>query len=112
MDSLSVMIEGLYYTTIERKIADYYDMGFPDNSNIPVQMSYPEFGSYYLICTKASGEFEIRITKQWMINNCYFKYLLVKDPRERSLTEGLLGYLLDVKYIEEEHKARRKSKQD
>jgi len=64
MNSLNVMIEDLYYTTIEGKIADYYNMGIPDNSNIPVQISCSAFGSYYLICTKASGEFEIRITKQ------------------------------------------------
>ena len=64
MDCLSVKIDNLYYGTIEMEIAEYYNMGSPDNSSIPPEMSENEFGNYILICTKASGEFSIRITKQ------------------------------------------------
>lgn len=41
--------------------------------------------------------------KEWMKNNCYFQYLPVQDSRERGHIEGMIGYLLDSKYIEDEH---------
>lgn len=57
-------IENLYYITIERKIANYFDMGSPDNSNIPPQMQDNASGEYILICTKKSGSFLISNQKQ------------------------------------------------
>jgi predicted GIY-YIG superfamily endonuclease len=41
--------------------------------------------------------------KAWLKENCYFKYAEVQDSRERGHVEGLLGFLLDSRYIEEEH---------
>lgn len=41
--------------------------------------------------------------KQWIKNNCYFQYINIEDSRERGHVEGLLGLLLDSRYIEDEH---------
>ena len=41
--------------------------------------------------------------KSWIKENCYFQYIPIDDSRERGHTEGLIGYLLDSKYIEDEH---------
>ncbi|KGN02120.1 hypothetical protein Z969_06740 [Clostridium novyi A str. 4570] len=41
--------------------------------------------------------------KQWIKNNCYFQYVNIEDSRQRGHTEGLLGFLLDSRYIEDEH---------
>lgn len=41
--------------------------------------------------------------KEWMKYNCYFQYLPIQDSRKRGHIEGLIGYLLDSKYIEDEH---------
>lgn len=41
--------------------------------------------------------------KQWIKNNCYFQYINIEDSRERSHVEGLLGFLLNSRYIEDEH---------
>lgn len=41
--------------------------------------------------------------KQYLIDNCYFQYIAVPDMRERGQAEGLLSYILDVRYIHEEH---------
>ncbi len=41
--------------------------------------------------------------KAWLKDNCYFQYVEVQDSRERGHVEGLLGFLLDSRYIEEEH---------
>ena len=41
--------------------------------------------------------------KVWLKKHCYFQFIPVADARERGHTEGLLGYLLNARYIEEEH---------
>ena len=41
--------------------------------------------------------------KQYLIDNCYFQYIPEPDIRQRGQIEGLLGYLLNVRYIHEEH---------
>ena len=41
--------------------------------------------------------------KKYLLNNCCFQYIPVEDMRMRGQIEGLLGYLLDVQYIHEEH---------
>lgn len=41
--------------------------------------------------------------KAWIKDNCYFQYVEVQDSRERGHVEGLLGFLLDSRYMEEEH---------
>ncbi len=57
-------VENLYYTTIEEKIALYFDMGYPDNSSIPPKMQENSYGEYTLVCTNKSGKFFIRNYKQ------------------------------------------------
>ncbi len=41
--------------------------------------------------------------KQWIKRNCYFKYMEVKDSKDRGHIEGLLGFVLNSYYIEDEH---------
>ncbi len=41
--------------------------------------------------------------KEYLRKRCCFQYLPVNDMRLRGQIEGLLSYLLDVKYIHEEH---------
>jgi len=41
--------------------------------------------------------------KQWIKNNCYFKYIEVTDSKDRGHIEGLLGFILNSYYIEDEH---------
>lgn len=41
--------------------------------------------------------------KQYLIDHCCFRYIPEPDVRIRGQIEGLLSYLLDVRYIHEEH---------
>lgn len=41
--------------------------------------------------------------KEWIKENCYFKYIKVEDCRYRGHIEGLLGYILNSIYIENEY---------
>lgn len=41
--------------------------------------------------------------KQYLIDHCYFQYIPEPDIRQRGQIEGLFGYLLNVRYIHEEH---------
>lgn len=52
-------IENLYYTTIEEEISRYFNMGSPDNSNVPPEMQENASDECTLICTRKSGKFEI-----------------------------------------------------
>lgn len=45
----------------------------------------------------------IASAKKYLIDRCYFQYLPICDLRMRGQIEGLLSYLLDVRYIHEEH---------
>ena len=45
----------------------------------------------------------LEAAKQYLIDNCYFQYIPEPDIRQRGQIEGLLGYLLNVRYIHEEH---------
>lgn len=40
--------------------------------------------------------------KEYIKNNCSFKYIKVKEYKERGHIEGLLGYMLNSYYIEKE----------
>ena len=61
---ISQKIANLYYGTIEDIIADHYNLGSPDSSNIPPEMAPNESGSYILVGTRASGEFSITVKAQ------------------------------------------------
>ena len=67
-------IENLYYITIEREISHYFNMGSPDNSNVPPKMQENISDECILVCTKKSGTFEISNSK--LANG---KYLLSVD---------------------------------
>ena len=41
--------------------------------------------------------------KSFRREQCYFQFVPELDMRSRGQIEGLLGYLLDVRYIHEEH---------
>jgi hypothetical protein len=41
--------------------------------------------------------------KTYLRDNCCFRYIAEPDVRRRGQIEGLLSYLLDVRYIDEEH---------
>ena len=41
--------------------------------------------------------------KQYLRDRCYFRYLPEDNMRTRGQVEGLLSYLLDVRYIHAEH---------
>ena len=41
--------------------------------------------------------------KSFLREQCYFQYIPEPDMRSRGQIDGLLGYLLDERYIHEEH---------
>ena len=41
--------------------------------------------------------------KDYMMENCYFQFVTAEEPKQRGRIEGLLSYLLKVRYIETEH---------
>lgn len=41
--------------------------------------------------------------KQYLKDKCYAKYIVVDDIVQRGRIEGLLSFLLNVRYIHEEH---------
>ncbi len=41
--------------------------------------------------------------KQYIKDHCCFQYILVKGNNERGHIEGLLSFLTEVRYIQEEH---------
>jgi len=43
------------------------------------------------------------VAKQWIKDNCYFQFMAIEDSRQRGHIEGLLGFLLNSWYIEDEH---------
>ncbi|WP_033166563.1 hypothetical protein [Clostridium sp. KNHs205] len=53
-------VKDLSYYTIEREISNYFNMGIPDNSNIPPEMKEDSWENCILVCTEKSGEFSIR----------------------------------------------------
>ena len=46
---------------------------------------------------------DMEAAKRYLIDNCCFQYIPEYDVRTRGQIEGLLSYLLDVRYIHEEH---------
>ena len=57
-------IDNLYYTTVERAILRYFNMGSQDNSNIPPKLPEDSSDEYILVGTKKSGTFDICNYKQ------------------------------------------------
>ena len=58
----------------------------------------------YLMDDPSMSEIEtIEQAKQYLKDHCYFQYIEEGDMRKRGQLEGLFGFLLDVRYIHEEH---------
>ena len=54
-------INALGFSTIESEIANYFDMGEPDSSGLPIIMGEDEgINECSLTCTRKSGSFSIR----------------------------------------------------
>lgn len=49
------------------------------------------------------GITDIHIAKIFLKDHCYFQYIAAPNVQRRGQIEGLFGYLLNVKYIHEEH---------
>ncbi len=64
MECLSCKIDNLSYVEVESYIAEYFNMGFVESSNMPIEFNNNSFGNYYISATKKLGEFSIRINKQ------------------------------------------------
>jgi hypothetical protein len=64
MNNLSVKIDNLYYSTVEREISNFYGLGMINSSTLPIQLQEDEEGTYYITGTRKHGDFHIRITKQ------------------------------------------------
>lgn len=41
--------------------------------------------------------------KEYIMENCYFQYIAEENIQTRGQIEGLFNYILDVRYIYEEH---------
>ncbi len=52
-------IDKLSYVTIERKISQYFDMGFPNSSGLPAEMQENSSVDCALACDKMSGNFHV-----------------------------------------------------
>jgi len=63
MDTLNTLIENLYYGTVENEIADFFDLGMVNSSNLPIEFSEISMGSYFITGTKKQGDFYISIRK-------------------------------------------------
>ncbi len=58
----------------------------------------------YLVKDKERSDIDtMPAAKKYLIDRCYFQYLAISDVRIRGQIECLLNYLLDVRYIHEEH---------
>lgn len=58
----------------------------------------------YLTDDPAMPEIEtMEQAKQYLKDCCFFQYIEEDDMRRRGQIEGLLGFLLDIRYFHEEH---------
>ena len=46
---------------------------------------------------------DLASAKEYLIENCYFQFIAEPDVIKRGQIEGLLSFMLDVKYMHEEH---------
>lgn len=63
MDRLNTLIDNLYYATIENEIANFFDLGMVNSSNLPIEFSEKSLGTYFITGTKKQGDFYISIRK-------------------------------------------------
>lgn len=76
-NSFECEIKDLGYDTIEQEIANYYNMGVPDNSGLPIIMKENEIIQECILnCSKKSGTFSIRNIK--VDDGRYLLYVTLK----------------------------------
>ena len=46
---------------------------------------------------------DIEAAKKYLLDNCYFQFVVEPDTMKRGRLEGLLSYLFNVRYMYEEH---------
>lgn len=80
-NSFECEIKDLGYDTIEQEIANYYNMGTPDNSGLPIIMKENEIIQECILnCSKKSGTFSIRNIK--VDDGRYLLYVTLKGKLE------------------------------
>lgn len=80
-NSFECEIKDLGYDTIEQEIANYYNMGAPDNSGLPIIMKENEIIQECILnCSKKSGTFSIRNIK--VDDGRYLLYVTLKGKLE------------------------------
>ncbi|MCQ2011657.1 GIY-YIG nuclease family protein [Sporolactobacillus sp. STSJ-5] len=45
----------------------------------------------------------LELAKEWIKSNCFFRFIEIVDSNSRGHIEGMIGYLLNSRYIEDEH---------
>lgn len=79
--ALNTEIDTLDYGVVEKIIADYYDLGYPDTSSFPVEFEENSSDSYYLVGTKAMGKFYVKTAK--ITNGKYWLYVTVEGKTKK-----------------------------
>lgn len=64
MKRLDTTIINLYYGTVENEIADFFDLGMVNSSNLPIEFNEDQSGTFYITGTKKQGDFYINISKR------------------------------------------------
>ncbi len=79
---------------LRRRLYTNHLMGPPANARL----------KKYLVEDEQEPEIQdMAEAKQYLRDNCQFQYVAESDSRRRGQLEGLFSYLLNVRYIDEEH---------
>lgn len=73
------------------------------NNHLHGPISNARLKKYLIGDTLIEEATDLVSAKKWIKENCYIKYIKEPDYLERGKIEGLLGFILDVRYIDEEH---------
>lgn len=79
---------------LRRRLYTNHLMGPPANARL----------KKYLVEDENESDIEtMEDAKKYLRENCQFQYVVESDSRRRGQLEGLFSYLLNVRYIDEEH---------
>ena len=73
------------------------------NNHLMGPTSNARLKKYLIEDPKETAVTDIEEAKDYLKKNCYFQYLTETDVIKRGQIEGLLSFMLNVKYIHEEH---------
>lgn len=79
---------------LRRRLYTNHLMGPPANARLKKYLKEDE---------NEPGIRNMEEAKQYLRENCQFQYVVESDSRRRGQLEGLFSYLLNVRYIDEEH---------